>query len=69
MRDTDKDDKKNLEMLTKYIQGTIALPLILSIYKYSNIKWYVDAAFLVHKAMRSHTVGFMTMVTVGYYVK
>ena len=53
----------------EYIQGTIGLPLILSIYKSGKIKWYVDEAFAVHKDMRSHTGGFMTIVTGGAYVK
>ena len=52
----------------KYIQVTIGLPLILSIDKSVNIKWYVDASFSVHKDMRSHTGGFMTMETGGAYV-
>ena len=52
-----------------YIQGTIGLPLILSIDKSGNIKWYVDASFVVHKDMRSHTGGFMTMVKGGAYVQ
>ena len=52
----------------KYIQGTICLPLILSINKSGNIKWYVDASFEVHKDMRSHTSGFMTMGTGGSYL-
>ena len=33
----------------KYIQGTIGLELILSIFKSGNINWYVDASFVVHK--------------------
>ena len=53
----------------KYIQGTIGLPMILSIDKSGNIKWYVDASFRVHKDMRSHTGGFMTMGTGGAYVQ
>ena len=53
----------------KYIQGTIGLPLILSIDKWGNIKWYVDASFAVHTDMRSHTGGFMTMGTWGSYVQ
>ena len=53
----------------KYIQGTIGLPLILSIDKSLNIKWYVDASFAVHKDMRSHTGGFMTMGSGGAYVQ
>ena len=53
----------------KYIQGSIDLPLILSIDKSGNKKWYIDAAFSVHKDMRSHTGGFVTMVTGGGYVQ
>ena len=61
MRDTDVDDYKNMARETKYIQGTIGLPLILSIDKSGNIKLYVDTEFVVHKDMRSHTGGFTTM--------
>ena len=53
----------------KYIQGTIGLPLILSINKSVKIKWYVDAEFSVQNEMRSHTGGFMTMGTGGAYVQ
>ena len=66
---TDTDDYKNLARLMKYIQGTIGLSLILSIDKSGNIKWYVDASFAVHKDMRSHTGGFITMLTGGDYVQ
>ena len=52
-----------------YTQFTIGLPFILSIYKSENIKWYIDAAFSVHKEMRGHTGGFITMVTGGAYVQ
>ena len=51
-----------------YIQGNIGLTLILSIDKSGNIKWYVDAAFAVHKDMSSHTGGFINMGTRGAYV-
>ena len=33
------------------------------------MKWYVDAAFAVHKDIRIHTDGLMTMGTVGAYVQ
>ena len=66
---SDTDDYKNLVRLMKYIQGTIVLPLILSIYKSVNIKWYVDASFAVHKDMIIHTGGFMTIGTVGACVQ
>ena len=69
MRGPDNDDYKKLVRVMKYIQGTIGLPLILSIDKSGNIKWYVDAAFAVHKDMRSHTGGFMSMGTRWAYVQ
>ena len=45
------------------------MPLILSIDKSENIKWYIDAVFLVHKYMMIHTGGFMTVVTDWDYVQ
>ena len=33
------------------------------------MNWYVDAEFAVHKDIRSHNGGFMTMVTVVVYVQ
>ena len=69
VRGPDTDDYKKLARVMKYIQGTIGLPLIFSIDKSGNIKWYVDAEFVVHKDMRSHTGDFMTMSTGGAYVQ
>ena len=60
---------KNMARVMEYIHGTTGLPLILSIKKSGNIKWYVDAAFAVHKDMRIHTGGFMNMGTGGAYVQ
>ena len=68
VRGPDTDDYKKLSRFMKYIQGTIGLPLILSINKSGNTKWYDDAAFGVHKDMRSHTGCFMTVVTGATYV-
>ena len=65
----DTNDYKNLERVMNYIQVNIGLPLIFSINKSGNIKWYVDAEFSVHKYMRSHNGGFMTMGTGGVYVQ
>ena len=50
-----------MERVTKCIQGNISPSLILSIYKSRNIKWYVEAEFVVQKDTRSYTGGFMTM--------
>ena len=52
----------------KYIQGTIFLPLIFWIKKSGRIKWYVDAAFAVHKDTNIHDDGFMTMGTEGTHM-
>ena len=51
----------------EYIQGTIGLPLIFSIDNSENIQWHIDALFAVHKDMRSHAGGFITMGTGGAY--
>ena len=67
LRESDTDDYNNLVRVMNYIQGTIDLPLIMSINKSLNINWYVDADFAVQKYMRSHTGGLMTMVTEGAY--
>ena len=69
MKGPDTDDYKNLSRVMKYIQGSIGLPLVLSIYKSGNIKWYIDASLTVHKDIRTHTGGFMTIVTGGAYVQ
>ena len=61
VHEPDTDDYKKLVRLTKYIEATIGLPLILSIDGSGSIGWYVDAAFAVHKDMKSHTGGIMTM--------
>ena len=63
----DTDYYKNMEELMKYIQGTIGLPLIISIKKSVNIKCYVDAVLVVHKDIWSHNGGLMEMGTVGAY--
>ena len=67
--DPDNDYYKNLTRMTKYIQGTIGLPLILSIDKSGNINWYIDAEFMVHTDMRSHTGGLITIGTGRAYVQ
>ena len=41
-----------------YTKDIIGISLILSIDNYGNVKWYVDAEFVVHKYMKSHTGGF-----------
>ena len=69
MRGPDTDYYRNMTRVTKYIQVTIGLSLVFSINKSGNIKWYIDAAFAVHKDMRRHTGGFMTMRKGGAYIQ
>ena len=69
VRYTETDDYNNLNRVMKYIQGTIGLPLILSINNSVNIQCYVYAEFAVHNDMRSHNIGFPTMGTGGSYVQ
>ena len=67
MRGPDTDDYNKLMKVMNYIQGTIGLPLILSIKRSVNINVYVDAEFALHKDMRIHTVSFVAMGKGGSY--
>ena len=62
VKDPDKDDWKTLTRVMKYIRSTVGLPLILGIDDTNTLCWYVDAAFWVHRDMKSHTLMIMTMV-------
>ena len=64
---SDTDDYKNPERIPKYRKVSIGIPLTIPIDKSGNINTYVGVEFEVHKDMRSHTGGFMTMVTGGAY--
>jgi hypothetical protein len=57
----DLDDWKKLRRLIDYLHGTQEMVLTLSADNTRIIKWYVDVAYAVHKDMRSHTGGAMTM--------
>ena len=61
VKDTYKDDCKNLNQAMKCIQSTIGLPHILGIDDTNTIQWYVNAAFGVHHDMESHTGIMMSM--------
>ena len=69
MREPGVDNYKKLEMVMKYTQGTMGILRILSMDKYEYIIWNVDASFVVHKDMSSHTCGFVTIVTNRAYVQ
>jgi len=56
-----KDDEAKLARVTRYLDGTIGLPLILAMDKSGKMQWHVDASFAVHNDMKSHTGATMTM--------
>ena len=64
MKGPDKDDWKKLTRLMRYILSTIGIPLILGIDDTSTLHFYVDAAFGVHRDMKSRT-GIMTTMGQG----
>ena len=47
--------------MMKYLKGTRKLVLRLEASKCNFLKWYVDASYTVHKDMKSHTGGMLTM--------
>lgn len=57
----DADDGKKLCRVLQYLRGTIELDLTLEADNLQIIKWWVDASFAVHKDMRSHTGGTMSL--------
>jgi hypothetical protein len=61
VRNPDIDDYKKLQRVVCYLRGTKTLALTLEADNLQVIKWWVDASFAVHKDMRSHTGGTMSL--------
>jgi hypothetical protein len=57
----DTDDYKKLARTVKYLRGTPKLVLKLEADVVTVTKWWVDAAFAVHRDMKSHTGGTMSI--------
>jgi hypothetical protein len=57
----DTDDYKKLARTVKYLRATPKLVLTLEADGIAVTKWWVDAAFAVHRDMKSHTGGTMSM--------
>ena len=51
----DEDDWTKLERLLSYLESTINMPLTLGIDDLHIVKWWADAAFGVHKDLKSHS--------------
>ena len=56
----EKDDNKKLGRIIKYLSGTRDLVLTLESNGTGTVKWWVDAAFMVHKDIKIHTGGMMS---------
>jgi hypothetical protein len=55
------DDQRKLSRVIKYLRKSSDLVLTLRADNINIVKWWVDAAFAVHRDMRSHTGGVMSM--------
>ncbi len=61
VKEPDTDDWKKLLRLMAYLRGTKKLILTLEADDMKMMKWYIDASYAVHKDMKGHTGGGMTM--------
>ena len=61
MKNPDEDDERKLIRVLGYLKETLHIPLVLGTDGSNNVYWYVDASFAVHKDMKSHTGGVMTL--------
>ena len=61
MKSPDEDDERKLIRVLGYLKETLHIPLVLGTDGSNNVYWYVDASFAVHKDMKSHTGGVMTL--------
>ena len=57
----DHDDYKKLAQAMKYLRNTITLPLTLEADDLQLVHWWIDGAFAMHRDMRSHTGGAMSL--------
>jgi hypothetical protein len=61
VRNPDVDDYKKLRRVVGYLRGTKKVALTLEADDLQVIKWWIDASFAVHKDMRRHTGGRMSL--------
>ena len=59
--DPDWDDWKKLAKFIKYLRLTKEMCLTLEVENLKVVKWWIDASFVVHPDMSSHTGGMMSM--------
>ena len=61
VRKPDEDDWNKLIRLMKYIKNTVEMKLTLSSNNTNIVKWCVDGSYAVHKDIKRHTCGIMTL--------
>ncbi len=61
VRESNKEDWAKLERITRFLRTTQNDVCKLQCNDTNTIKWYVDVAFAVHKDMKSHTGGVLTL--------
>lgn len=61
VRGPDTDDYKKLSRVIRYLRESKELYLTLEADDMHVMKWWIDASFAVHKDMKSHTGGTMSM--------
>ena len=59
VKSPDNDEYKELHQVIKYIRKTKFLSLTMEADRIDQNEWFIDAAFAVHKDMRSHTGSYM----------
>ena len=57
----DEDDYKKLARVMRYLRGTKTMPLTLEADNLQLVKWWIDGAFAIHRDMRSHTGGALSL--------
>jgi hypothetical protein len=61
VKSPDVDDYKKLARVMRYLRETKGMPLTLEADNMKIVKWWIDAAFAVHKDMKGHTGGGMSL--------
>jgi hypothetical protein len=67
VKEPTQDDDNKLARAIKYLRSTKDLVLRLRADNLNIMKWWVDASFAVHKDMKSHTGGVMSMGSGAVY--
>ena len=61
VKEPDVDDYKKLSRVMKYLRATGNMALTIQADNMHVVKWWVDASFAVHRDLKSHTGGMMTL--------